>query len=259
MRTHLLIPDTQIRPDVPTEFLGWIGEYIVHKKPDVVVQIGDFADMHSLSSYDMGKKSAEGARYEEDVQASRDAMSVLMAPLEEYNRQQRKNGKKQYRPELHLTIGNHEERIERHVNANPLLAGKLSIDDLGYKDFGWTVHNFLDTVLIDGVLYSHFFPRGPNGRVMQNRNGAPSAKAMVSRESNSCTAGHTQGLDFHIQQTGAGRLYGLIAGSCYMHEEGYLTPQGTHYWRGIVMKHEVQEGAYDPMFVSLDYLRRTYG
>lgn len=259
MRTHLIIPDGQVKPGVPLEHWSWLGEYIIHKKPDVIVNIGDFADMHSLSSYDVGKKSAEGARYEEDIGVAREAMALLMAPIEEYNRQQKKNGKRQYRPELHLTLGNHEQRIVRHVESNPLLDGKLSTNDLGYKDFGWAVHDFLEVVTIDGILYSHFFPRGPNGRIVQTRNGAPSAKAMVARESNSCTAGHTQGLDFHIQQTGAGRLYGLIAGSFYQHEEHYLSPQGTHYWRGVVMKYEVQEGQYDPLFISLDYLRRTYG
>ena len=57
---HLIIPDCQVKDGVPLEYLEWIGHYIVEKKPDVIINIGDFADMPSLSSYDVGKKSFEG-------------------------------------------------------------------------------------------------------------------------------------------------------------------------------------------------------
>ena len=59
---HLVIPDVQAKPGVPLEHLDWLGQYIVAKKPDVVVCLGDFADMESLSSYDVGKRSYEGRR-----------------------------------------------------------------------------------------------------------------------------------------------------------------------------------------------------
>jgi len=93
---------------------------------------------------------------------------------------------------------------------------------------------------------------------MQSRAGAPSASAQVKREMQSATSGHTQGLDWHVQQTGTRRYYGLIAGSFYMHEEGYLTPQGTEYWRGVVVKNEVNNGSYDIMTISIDYLLNNY-
>ena len=51
-----VIPDCQIKEGVPTEHLEWAGQYIADKKPDVIVNIGDFWDMPSLSSYDKGRK-----------------------------------------------------------------------------------------------------------------------------------------------------------------------------------------------------------
>ena len=54
---HLVIPDTQIKYGEDLSFLTCIGEFIVQKKPDVIIHLGDFADMTSLSSYDVGKKS----------------------------------------------------------------------------------------------------------------------------------------------------------------------------------------------------------
>jgi hypothetical protein len=46
----LVIPDCQIKEGVPLEHLTWAGKAIVDYKPDVVVNIGDFADMPSLST-----------------------------------------------------------------------------------------------------------------------------------------------------------------------------------------------------------------
>jgi len=46
--------------------------------------------------------------------------------------------------------------------------------------------------------------------------------------------------------------------NCYLHDEGYKGPQGNDHWRGIVVKHQVEDGQYDHMLVSLDYLCRRY-
>lgn len=254
MAEHLLIPDTQIRPGVSLNHLNALGNYIVERQPDVIIQIGDFADMHSLSSYDLGKRSGEGARYEADIAASKRGMEVLMQPIKQYNIRQRSWHKPLYVPRKVITLGNHEQRIVRHTNAYPVLYGRLSYEDLGYQDFGWEVHDFLETVEIDGILYSHYFPRNAQGRVVQTHRGATNARLQVQREGQSCSSGHLQGLDFHVQQRRERRDYGIIAGSFYLHEEDYLSPQGTAYWRGVVYKHEVNDGNYDPMFISIQYL-----
>jgi hypothetical protein len=257
-RTHLIIPDTQVKPGVSLNHLNALGNYLVHKQPDVIIHIGDHADMHSLGTYDMGKKAGEGARYENDIIAAQRGMDALFEPIRSYNKKKKKNKEKQYKPEMHITLGNHEQRINRHVNSYPVLDGRLSTDDLRYSDYGWTVHEFLETVEVDGIIYSHYFPRNAQGRIVQTHRGSPSAALQVQREAQSCTSGHLQGLSFHVQQRGTRRDYGLIAGSFYMHDEDYLCPQGTAYWRGIVYKHEVHEGGYDPMFVSLDYLLENF-
>src|SRR5690349_19187232 len=107
--------------------------------------------MASLSSYDKGKKSFEGRRYRADVEAAKAGMERLMAPIQA--------AKPKYTPTLILTLGNHEDRITRAINDDAKLDGTISIDDLGYAGFGWKVYPFLQTVEIDGILYSHFFPR----------------------------------------------------------------------------------------------------
>lgn len=113
MTKHLIIPDTQCKDGDNLEFLSWIGKYIVDQKPDVVINLGDFADMESLSSYDVGKKSFEGKRCVKDVQAAHDAMDTLLSPLKTFNIKAKHNKEKQYKPYMVLTLGNHEQRIIR--------------------------------------------------------------------------------------------------------------------------------------------------
>jgi hypothetical protein len=51
----------------------------------------------------------------------------------------------------------------------------------------------------------------------------------------------------------------MILGSFYTHEEEYLGPQGNKHWRGFAMLNEVENGQYDEMFVSVNFLKRKYG
>ncbi len=250
-RTHLLIPDTQVKPGVDTQHLTWIGKYIVDKQPDVIVHIGDHWDMPSLSKWD-SKKKMEGKRYKQDIAAGNEGMERLLAPLHAYNAQRRATKHKQYIPEMHFTKGNHEHRVTRAMEESPEYEGLVSEDDFRLGE--WQVHEFLQPVVIDGVHYAHYFYNPMSGR--------PFGGMMATRLKNvghTFTMGHQQTLDYAIRFVGNTSQHGLVAGACYLHDEEYKGPQGNHHWRGVVMKHDVRDGQYDPMFVSLDYLRRRYG
>ncbi len=240
-RTHLIIPDVQTKPGVPTDHLRWVGRYIADKRPDVIIQIGDFADMPSLSSYTLGRAQAEGTRYQEDIAAAQHAMSVLMEPI---------RAVKGYRPELHLTLGNHEERIDREADANPKFKGWISSKDLGYEKFGWKVHPFLKVVKIDGWEYAHYFITGAMGRPVS------SAKAMLRERQTSCVQGHVQFTEIEVHRR-TGKI-GIFCGICYLHDEEYLGPQGNDTRRQVVALHEVHDGYGDPSFISLNFLKARY-
>lgn len=249
---HVVIPDVQIRSEDDTKFLTAIGNYLVKKKPEVIVCIGDFADMPSLSSYDVGKKSFEGQRYVKDIAAAKGAMQALLAPLKEYNKQAKLNKQKQYNPRKVLTLGNHEWRIVKAVNNDSKLDGVLSLSDLKYEN-DWEVFPFLEVVVIDGVAYSHYFTSGAMGRP------CTSAAAQLTKKHQSCIAGHQQGLQIAMGHRADGTpITSIIAGSCYEHDEDYMGPQGNKHWRGILVLHEVKDGAFDLMPVSLKYITDKY-
>lgn len=251
MRRHIMIPDTQVTPDTPTDHLGWIGEYIVSEKPDVVVQIGDFADMESLSSYDRGKRQFEGRRVVRDIQAAHDAMDVLMQPIKDEIRRTRGR----WKPELHLTLGNHEGRIQRAVDDSAELHGLVGMDSLEFEKWGWTVHPFLKPVCVDGIHYAHFFCNPQSGRPYSGQ----SIDTRLKNIGFSFTQGHQQTFMCGQRFLNNGqRIRGLVCGSAYLHDEDYRGYQANGEWRGIVVKNEVADGSYDLMEVSLDFLCRKY-
>lgn len=252
MSKHLVIPDVQAKPGHDFRFLSKLGHYIVEKQPDTIICIGDFADMPSLSSYDVGKKSFEGRRYKDDIEAARVAMETLLEPLWTFNTKAKKNKEKLYKPRMVLTLGNHENRINRAIESDAKLDGVLSVDDLGYEEYGWQVVPFLTTICIDGIAYNHYFTTGVAGRP------ASTAAAQFRKTNMSCIAGHQQGLQIHNGTRADGkRLTSVIAGSCYEHDEDYLGGQGNNHFRGFLVCHAVNDGQFDIMTVSLDYLTKV--
>jgi hypothetical protein len=249
-KKHAVIPDVQAKPGVSNEHLEHIGNYLAEKEPDVIIIIGDFADMPSLSLYDKNKKSYEGRTYKGDVDASIEAMDKLMAPIERKNRIRFRKGLTPYKPRKIITLGNHEQRIIRAIEDDRKLDGTMKISDLQFHKFGFKVYPYLQIVNVDGVEYSHFFTSGVMGRPVS------SAAALLRERQRSATMGHVQHTDIAIHKKTQQRA--LFCGVCYTHDEDYLGPQGNDCRRQIIMKHEVKDGRYNLMEVSLSYLKDKY-
>lgn len=253
MTKHLIIPDTQVKPGGTYEHLTWAGEYAVEKKPEVIIHIGDHWDMPSLSVYDVGKKGFEGRKYTDDIGAGKEALLAFMAPINAYNKKAKKDKKKRYKPRLVFCLGNHEQRIERAVESDRKLEGLISYDDLGLEEMGWEVYDYLEPIVIDGVAYSHFFTSGVMGRPVS------SAKLLLSKKHMSCVMGHVQDRDIAFAKRADGKtMTGIFAGIFYQHDETYLNHQTNGSWSGVWMLHDVKEGSFDEMPVSMDYLRKRF-
>ena len=80
-RDYLLIPDQHAHPDFNNNRADWLGKFILDRKPDVVVNMGDAADMPSLSAYDKGKASFHGMNYQRDIEAHLDFQDRLWQPI----------------------------------------------------------------------------------------------------------------------------------------------------------------------------------
>jgi hypothetical protein len=252
---HIVIPDTQNKYGAPTKHLEWIGRYIAEKfsgRPNVkLIQLMDWWDMPSLSSYDRkGGRLMEGRRYTTDIRYGNEAWELFHGTIEEHR------ADKLWFPEEHCTMGNHEYRIERAGNDDAQLDGLITYDDLAcMHDDRVTVHDFLKPVTLDGVMYAHYFANRMTGRALAGQ----SMDARIKTIGRSFTMGHQPGLWFGRREiVGAQAHLGLVAGSCYMHDEDYLGYQGNDFWRGIIVCYDVRRGDYDPKFVSLNSLCKRY-
>lgn len=250
--SHLVIPDIQARPGIDLSYLSWIGHYIIDKKPEVIICIGDFSDMESLCSYDKGKKSFEGRRYKADIKAATDAMDKLLAPIRAYNDHATEMHTKRYKPRMVLTLGNHEERIVRVTENSAELDGVVSYKDLPYND--WEVIDYLKPIEIDGIIYVHYLANPMTGKPYTG-----TAMSQLIKVGHSYIVGHKQCLDVATRFTLSGKQqWGIVAGAAYPHFENYKGYQGNDHWRGILYLRRVKEGSFDPLIISLDYLKDRY-
>lgn len=256
MKEHMIVPDAHFRPGECNDRAEWAMQFALDRRPDTIVIIGDWADMGSLSYYDVGKVSGEGKRYVDDIQASNDALTRFMEPLVRYNSKRKRNKKSAYTPDIHLTLGNHENRISRANNDNPSLFGAISLEDFNFKSYGITVHPFLEPVELDGICYKHYHTSGIMGRPIGGDNHAAS---LVKKAYKSTVVGHSHMRDFWETSDICGKkIFGLVVGCYTDHPHEYTTEQ-ERWWSGLVYLHDVNDGQAEPEFLTIDWLRRKYG
>lgn len=261
MRTHLMIPDLQMKPGVPKDHLYWLGQFIADTLPDVIINIGDWYDMPSLSYWDKGKRVFEGRRYKEDIKSGHEALEIVEGPLNAINLMRKRNRKGLYRPEKHYMLGNHEYRADKVANDSAEFEGVIGTETITkyWEDRDWNVHPFMRAVPVDGVWYCHYmanpFTSKPWGGQIDNR---------LKQVGNSFSMGHQQTFMYGQRVVGRNIHHGLVAGSFYLHDEEYKGPDGrsvvsgNNHWRGIILKHEVENGNYDLEKISMDRLCRRY-
>ena len=245
--THLVIPDTQCKPDEDLDHLYWAGRYAADRKPDVIIHLGDHWDMPSLSSYEKrGSKWFEGRRVKEDIDAGNTGLHLFEQGLLEGG----------WRPKRKVLLrGNHEDRITRWLSENPSYEGLMGFQDFDDEKLGWEVIPFLTPIEIDGVTYAHYFYNPSTGRSYSG-----SVDTMLRNIGFTFTMGHQQGRRIGARELTNGRtLRGLVCGSYYQHDEEYRGPQARFEWRGLMVCHEVHDGDYDLMEVSIDFLKERYG
>ena len=252
-KTHLVIGDAHARPDESLERFTWLGKIIVHLRPDVVVNIGDWADMESLSSYDKGRRSAENRRYSRDLTAANEALRLMHVEIDKHNAEHPED---QVHPRFIWTVGNHEYRVSRFGDDNPTFDG-ASLEDLDFAKRGWEVIPFLEPIIVDGVEYAHYACKQNNRRPIS---GDYAPRWLVLTRHGSAVVGHSHRLQYH-REVGAGgrRLHGLVCG-CYVggwHDYAKQSNEG--WWRGLCVLRNVKEGDFDLELWSSKRIQQKFG
>jgi hypothetical protein len=76
----IVIPDAHAHPDYDNGRFDVLGDYINRHRPDIVVSIGDWADMASICEHS-SKLSLEGKRYKADCASVVDAQHRMFAQV----------------------------------------------------------------------------------------------------------------------------------------------------------------------------------
>lgn len=251
MTIHLVIPDPHCHPAHDNKRADWLANLIIDIRPDVVVNLGDQFDMASLSGYDKGKRSFVGRSYSQDIQAGIDFSERLWNPV---------RATKKRMPYRIVFEGNHEHRIERMLDLQPELEGTVGFDDYRFQDYYNDVVRYEGGTPgvreIDGIHYAHYHISGVMGRAIS---GEHPAYSLLSKLGSSSTVGHLHTTDYCVRTNIDGlKRQALIAGCFFSHDNDWAGVANNLYWRGVIVKRNVENGSYDPEWISLDQLEKEY-
>lgn len=247
-KTHLVIGDAHSNPTTNNRRFDWLANFIEVKKPDVIVDIGDWGDLDSIGKYNKGTREAWGSSFAKDALSFRDASRRSFARLKNY---------KGYRPTLIRLGGNHDEgRISKLINESPELEGVISLDNLGLKEYGAQYVPFLKIKIIDGVAYSHYFYD------KDARYALGTARNVLNKKHQSCTWGHSHLFDYAEGTKGDGSRISALNAGCFLdplQSMNYAGPQSRERWRsGLALKHDVHAGEYDLEWFSIERIQREF-
>jgi len=244
--TIFVIGDLQVKQGIELDYIHHIGAYIAKKQPTIIVQIGDWFDNASLSSYDRGQLSAEGKRLSADIATGNEAIRIIDSYI---------RAVPNYNPRKVVTLGNHEDRIQRFVNENPALSGFLGNHLYHFERYGWEVYDFLTPCIIEDIAFVHYVVAVNTGKPLGN-----ALAGRLEKVGTSFVMGHQQTFAYHersLQLTGAMQM-ALVIGACYDHDEPYKGVQGNHHFRGCVMLYEVQDGYAMHKKITLRHMKDVY-
>jgi len=243
-------------PEVSNERFDWLGQLIEDIQPDYCIDLGDLADMKSLNTYDERyPKQVVTQNYERDIEHYNEAMEIL------WGRFRKKKKKRPYRIGLE---GNHENRIKKALAYDPRLEGSkygVSFSHLNTDHWFDEYHEYINSAPAicdyDGVSYSHYFSSGNYGTPVS---GTHHAYTIIQNRNHSSTCGHSHKRSVYFKDSAHPTgIVGLVAGCFKGAEESWAGQANLDWWKGVIIKRNIENGMYDPEFVSVDRLRSEYG
>lgn len=256
VKTAVVFTCSHADPSVTNERFEWLGKLIFDVKPDYVIDLGDGAEMASLNSYDSSSSPSFHAQsYEKDIEAYNDAQEKLRHPF-------RKSKKR--KPAWFGLEGNHEHRIKKAIEKDSRLGGdKFGISfkhlqtNQWFDEYHEYTHKAPAIADYDGVSYAHFFASGSLGNPIS---GTHHAHSIINARLCSSTCGHSHKRSFFPADYAHPRpILGLVAGCFKGQDSGWAGQANKQWWHGVVIKRGIDQGSYDPEFVSLRRLRQVYG
>jgi len=191
---------------LPLDRFHWLAAFVNHKKPDVLIDGGDFDDFGSLCTHERNETYKGKLKHSlaKDLEQAARARAILKKEITHSCRQI-------------AVLGNHEERIWRYEDANPEMYGIPSSIYLEIlTSTGWEVYRFKDTVNVAGVDFTHVpFNKG------KEFGGENATRAAAKAAQRDIVFGHIHELQmFHDGKLNNNSVM-AICGGCFM-PDGYI-------------------------------------
>lgn len=248
---HLVIGDSHAHPDFPNDRADWLSRLIIDVRPDVVVNIGDAADMPSLAQMDKGRTPPNTRSYQKDIASHCDFQGRIWEPI---------LARKKKLPRRVFLHGNHEQRIQQAVWRTPELSETISYGDLRLGDWYDDIVPYEGvtpgSISIDGITYAHYMVAGVSGRPVSSEH---TAYTLLSKQFSSCTVGHSHTFDFCMRtRADGGKIMAADVGCYQDYTNDWAGEMGKLWDRGILIKRNVENGSYDPEWISLASIKKEY-
>jgi len=242
----LVVGDAHVTNGQSLRRFDWAANYIKQNRPDVLVIIGDFLTLNSLSAWDRDKrKLMENRRFFKEIEAGNEALDRL--------------GSCNGAPTTKIFVeGNHEDRFTRYFNYHPefdspdfTIPSLLNLEGRGYK---WIPYR--EYWSTNGVYFTHI----PFGK-MREISGKDICSKAEAVTTNTVVFGHTHELHTScVHKFGQKHLQQILNVGCFFEqEEEYVAGKMTQYWRGLVELDCYSYGRFDFKTVAMSKLRRMYG
>lgn len=217
----IIVSDLQV-PYQDDRALAVVEKYMATRKWHGYIQIGDFMDLDTISSFNINKpRLSENRRLNKDF----DLANTIL------DRHQRIIRKKNPDAEFVLLEGNHEERIERYLDQHPVFEGMLDIprllrlDERGFKWIkSWT----------NGQAYKVGKANFVHGRYTNQYHPAK----MVQKYGDNIFYGHTHDMmchavanEFHVDKTIVGQSIGCLC----KRDLAYMKGQPSNWQQGFMV------------------------
>lgn len=239
-------------PEYSNERFTWLGNFIYDLKPDFVIDLGDIAEMASLSGFDNAKPEVIVSKnYERDIATNGDAQERLRHKFIR---------NKKRKPYWVGMQGNHEYRINKALIANPRIYG----DDYGlspkhlepdhwYDEYHPYQNGAPAVAQFEGINLAHYIASGNYGTAMS---GEHHAYNLLKKMMRSTIVGHSHKLNVYWRPDA--KAIGAVIGCYKGGETSWAGQANNEWWKGVMVMHNTEDGWFDPQFVSQESLKRDY-
>ena len=264
IKTTLVIPDSHADPRFSNERYEALGNFIVDKRPDHVVLLGDWGNLDSISFHNGDRPLLkEGMRLKDDLDSMQEAFELMQGRIDNYNKQLSVWKKKRYEPLLHWIEGNHEDRVRRYIESHPELQLFIISDNGLVNARGWNFVGYTDSVWIQGTRFTHVPLNPGNGRPIS---GKYSTFRAVDFTDGSVVFGHQHCrtlTSVRRDSSNDGRVVNAYCAGCYFdYVPEYVRGVASTlpWWRGITILHHnlEEEGQWDIDTFAMDAILNQY-